>query len=65
MKNITKLSQEEKEDIYNIIDKRILKGTKMRILDAGFPKIVIECGNIRIITDVQSFEVWGLKKKRL
>ena len=63
MKSILKLSNREKEKIYEDIDKLALKGNKLKLFDAGFPRVVLECGNISVLTDVHSFETWALKKK--
>jgi len=63
--NIMLKPDEEKEKIYEQINKKFQEGKKVIIKEhkSGFPAISIDCEDICVITDILSLEKWWGKKK--
>ena len=65
-RDIGSASAEEKEEIYKLIDGLVELGIPVSIKEhrSGFPAVTVDCGEIRILTDILSLEEWWAKKKK-
>jgi len=64
-RDIRSLSDNEKFQIYSDINVFAQLGRRVRIRHhpSGFPAIIIECNDVRIITDILSLEGWSARRK--
>ena len=55
----------EKIQVYEDIPKRFKAGEKVEIKEhrSGFPAVTVDCGDIHILTDILSGEVWWKRKR--
>lgn len=65
-KDIRLQSDEEKEKVYEQIEALYLQGKEVKVKEhkSGFPAITVDCGDIHILTDCISAELWRKKKRR-
>lgn len=65
-KNIMSQPDEEKEKVYEQIEALYLQGKEVKIKEhrSGFPAITVDCGDIHILTDCLSAEMWRKKKRQ-
>jgi hypothetical protein len=65
-KDIRLASAEEKEETYKLIDGLVELGVPVAVKEhrSGFPAITVDCGEVHILTDILSLEVWSAKKKK-
>lgn len=64
-KDIQEAPDEEKHQIYRQIAERVDKGVPVKVRQhrSGFPAITVDCGDISILTDCLSAEIWCAKQK--
>jgi hypothetical protein len=65
-KDIRLASAEEKEETYKLIDGLVELGVPVAVKEhrSGFPAITVDCGEVHILTDILSLEVWSAKKQK-
>lgn len=64
-KDIREAPDEEKYQIYQQIAELAQKGISVTVKEhkSGFPAITVDCGDISILTDCISAEIWSAKQK--
>lgn len=64
-KDIRLESDEEKEKVYEEINALYLQGKmpEAKAHKSGFPAVIVDCGDIHILTDILSLEQWWKGKR--
>ena len=64
-KDIREAPDEEKHQIYGQIAELAQKAISVTVKEhkSGFPAITVDCGDISILTDCISAEIWSVKQK--
>lgn len=65
-KNMEGASDEEKQEIYKLIDGLVELGIPVSVKEhrSGFPAVTVDCGEIHILTDCLSLESWWAEKRK-